>query len=57
MKSKDIAVKKSPKPGIKAPMPKWVEPMLASLISQPFDGKDWLFEVKWDGVRAIAFIE
>ena len=36
------------------PMPKGVKPMLATLVKEPFDGKDWLFEVKWDGYRAIA---
>ncbi|HVF53110.1 MAG TPA: non-homologous end-joining DNA ligase [Actinomycetota bacterium] len=29
-------------------------PMLATLVAEPFDGDDWLFEVKWDGVRALA---
>ncbi len=31
--------------------------MLAESIAQPFDGAEWLFEIKWDGYRAIAFIE
>lgn len=31
--------------------------MLAESIEQPFDGAEWLFEIKWDGYRAIAFIE
>jgi bifunctional non-homologous end joining protein LigD len=31
-----------------------VQPMLASPADQPFDHPDWLFEVKWDGYRAIA---
>jgi bifunctional non-homologous end joining protein LigD len=31
--------------------------MLAESISEPFDGADWLFEIKWDGYRAVAFIE
>ncbi len=31
--------------------------MLATSIEQPFDGEDWLFEIKWDGYRAVAFIE
>jgi len=31
--------------------------MLAESIEKPFDDKDWLFEIKWDGYRAIAFIE
>lgn len=29
--------------------------MTATLSDQPaFDHKDWLFEIKWDGYRAIA---
>lgn len=31
-----------------------VAPMLAKLIKQPFDDDDWVFEIKWDGYRAIA---
>jgi bifunctional non-homologous end joining protein LigD len=31
--------------------------MLATSIDKPFDGPDWLFEIKWDGYRAITFIE
>ncbi|HJU33725.1 MAG TPA: non-homologous end-joining DNA ligase [Nitrososphaera sp.] len=30
-----------------------VKPMLAGQADVPFDDKDWVFEVKWDGVRAI----
>jgi bifunctional non-homologous end joining protein LigD len=37
-------------------MPHGVKPMLATLIKKPFDHPDWLFEVKWDGYRAIAEI-
>jgi bifunctional non-homologous end joining protein LigD len=36
------------------PAPPAVEPMLAVPWDRPFDGDDWLFEVKWDGVRAVA---
>ncbi|MHA4845946.1 non-homologous end-joining DNA ligase [Flavitalea antarctica] len=32
----------------------YIQPMLASLTSEPFDDKNWLFEIKWDGYRAIA---
>ena len=28
--------------------------MLASLHDKPFDDPDWVFEIKWDGYRAIA---
>jgi bifunctional non-homologous end joining protein LigD len=38
------------------PMPHNVRPMLASPVGQPFDHPDWIFEVKWDGYRAIAEI-
>jgi bifunctional non-homologous end joining protein LigD len=35
----------------------FVEPMKAQLSDRPaFDSKDWLFEIKWDGYRAIAEI-
>lgn len=30
--------------------------MLCTLIKEPFSDKEWLFEVKWDGFRALAFI-
>ena len=31
-----------------------IEPMLCTLVAEPFDRKDWLFEIKWDGYRAIG---
>ena len=40
-----------------APMPEGLEPMLATLVKEPFDDPDWLFEVKWDGYRAVAAIQ
>ncbi|RJR44693.1 MAG: hypothetical protein C4567_04200 [Deltaproteobacteria bacterium] len=39
-----------------AAMPHGVAPMLATLVKAPFDHPEWLFEVKWDGYRAIAEI-
>jgi len=42
---------------VKRPMPTSIHPMLAESIDQPFDGPEWLFEIKWDGYRAVAFIE
>lgn len=38
----------------KGPMPHNVQPMLATPADEPFDHPDWVFEVKWDGYRAIA---
>jgi bifunctional non-homologous end joining protein LigD len=37
-----------------APMPVHVKPMLATLVEDPFDRSGWLFELKWDGYRALA---
>ena len=31
-----------------------VTPMLCTLVDEPFSKDDWLFEVKWDGFRAIG---
>ncbi|MFP4679333.1 MAG: DNA ligase D [Chitinispirillaceae bacterium] len=31
-----------------------VRPMLAQLVEKPFDKEGWLFEIKWDGYRAVA---
>ena len=35
----------------------YIKPMLATLHEEPFDDADWIFEIKWDGYRAIAEIE
>jgi bifunctional non-homologous end joining protein LigD len=34
-----------------------VQPMLATLIDKPFDDQNWVYEVKWDGHRALAFMK
>lgn len=31
-----------------------VTPMLCTLVDEPFSKEDWLFEIKWDGYRAIG---
>jgi bifunctional non-homologous end joining protein LigD len=41
----------------KSATPARVEPMLATLSDHPFSDPHWLFEIKWDGVRALARIE
>jgi bifunctional non-homologous end joining protein LigD len=40
-----------------APMPAHVVPMLATLAELPADDEHYAFEIKWDGIRAIARIE
>ena len=39
------------------PMAKIIHPMLATNAAKAFDNPDWLFEIKWDGYRAVAFVE
>ena len=39
----------------KSQMPKDVVPMLATLVDEPFDNENWIFEIKWDGYRAVAY--
>ena len=39
-----------------APMPRYLEPMKATLATKPFRDEDWLFEVKWDGYRVEAVV-
>src|SRR6266481_80409 len=41
----------------KSAMPSRLEPMLATSSDHPFSDPNWLFEIKWDGVRALARIE
>src|SRR6266481_1878136 len=41
----------------KGAMSSRIEPMLATLADRPFSDPNWLFEIKWDGVRALARIE
>src|SRR5882724_8969649 len=40
----------------KAALPAKLEPMLATLGERPFSDPNWLYEIKWDGVRAVAWI-
>ncbi|HEX8549000.1 MAG TPA: non-homologous end-joining DNA ligase [Cytophagaceae bacterium] len=51
------SAKKEPmqiKQGRKAKILTEVKPMLATLVEEAFDKKDWIYEIKWDGYRAIA---
>lgn len=45
----------SPSPA--AHLPRVVEPMLAMEAPEPFDSPAHIFEVLWEGIRALAFIE
>ena len=35
----------------------YIVPMLAKETETPFDSKDWIYEIKWDGYRAIAEVD
>src|SRR2546426_11276882 len=34
-----------------------IHPMLTEKEEQPFTDPDWIFEVKWDGTRALCFYD
>ncbi len=34
-----------------------VKPMLATLVSEPFDRRGWIYEEKYDGIRILAYKE
>jgi bifunctional non-homologous end joining protein LigD len=44
------------KKGTRAPLPQNIEPMLATLAGAPLAGEEWLYEMKWDGYRALAYL-
>jgi len=45
-------IKKAPK----GKFPSAYRPMLATLVDKPFDDENWVYEVKWDGYRALALM-
>jgi len=45
-----------PKPS-KTPIPKTLSPMLATLVERPVEEAGWLYEIKWDGYRAISICD
>ncbi len=42
---------------VKAAMPGMFTPMLAVAAEKPPAGAGWIYEIKWDGVRAVCFVE
>jgi DNA ligase D-like protein (predicted ligase) len=42
---------------VERPFPSWLEPMAATLTRERFEGSDWIFERKLDGIRLLAFKE
>lgn len=46
-----------PPPSGHEPFSERIEPMKATLAELPREDRDWAFEIKWDGVRAIAYCQ
>ncbi|MHB8621087.1 MAG: ATP-dependent DNA ligase, partial [Chloroflexota bacterium] len=44
-------------PGRESALPGRVEPMMPRLAGGPFDSTDYLFEIRWDGIRALAAVQ
>ncbi|MDB5225986.1 MAG: ligase [Bacteroidota bacterium] len=40
----------------KTKFPATLKPMLATLVDKPIDEEGWMYEIKWDGYRALAFM-
>jgi bifunctional non-homologous end joining protein LigD len=38
-------------------MPTRLEPMLATPLPEPPTGEGWAYEIKWDGIRALAYLD
>ncbi|ANE50657.1 DNA ligase D [Flavisolibacter tropicus] len=38
------------------PMPANIKPAFATLVDEPFSDPQWLYEIKWDGYRALAYL-
>src|SRR6187399_673243 len=45
------------KKGKQAPMHKNIEPMLATPVNDPVNEDGWVYEMKWDGYRAVAYMQ
>jgi bifunctional non-homologous end joining protein LigD len=54
-REKNKSMDNNPKSTSAQQLPSKVRPMLAYPVDKAFDSKDWAFEVKWDGVRAISY--
>ncbi|MBV4358976.1 non-homologous end-joining DNA ligase [Pinibacter aurantiacus] len=52
----DASVNEMLEKGKKQAFPKDIKPMLATRVEEAFDNKDWLYEIKWDGYRALAYM-
>ena len=56
-KARSAAAPRLPERVKRDPLPQLKSVMLATLADEPFDDEDWLFEIKWDGYRAICTVD
>ena len=58
VKSRPVAdLKTLLKDAPKSQIPSDIKPMKATLVDAPFDDAGWIYEIKWDGYRAVAKID
>ena len=49
--------KKSGAVGKRAAFPRDLVPMFATLVDKPFNDEGWIYEIKWDGYRCLAYLK
>ncbi|MDY6982841.1 MAG: DNA polymerase ligase N-terminal domain-containing protein, partial [Pseudomonadota bacterium] len=54
-KARDLAKEALALGGKLSTMPDVSSPQLATLVDAPFDREGWVFEIKWDGYRALGY--
>src|SRR5450432_614370 len=42
--------------GKRSAFPSDTKPMLATLVDEPVEEEGWLYEIKWDGYRALGYV-
>lgn len=57
LKSTIELLKRKLKDEPKTSMPTDLKPTLASIAEDSFNHKDWVFEIKWDGYRSLAYLK
>lgn len=55
-KEKSIDINTYLKKGKSSKFPENIKPMLATLVDKPVEEEGWLYEIKWDGYRALGYI-
>ncbi|HUS02171.1 MAG TPA: DNA ligase D [Chitinophagaceae bacterium] len=56
MGSKQSNIEALLKKGKRRKFPEEIKPMLATLVDKPVEDEGWLYEIKWDGYRALGFM-